>query len=63
MVVTTVGAAAASAVSTAIAVATAFLRALPIVVPVGPHVPDGARIVVYVELLLAEGEPAMHHGF
>lgn len=61
MVGTPVGAAAASAASTATPVPTAFLGALTVVVPVCPHVPDGTRIVVYVKLLLAEGEPAMYH--
>lgn len=61
MVGTTIGAAAASAASTATAVPAGFLRALTVVVPVRPHIPDGTRIVIYVKLLLAEGEPAMHH--
>lgn len=63
MVGTTVGAAAASAASTANAIPTAFLRAFTVVVPVYPHIPDGTGIVVYVKLLLAEGEPAMYHSF
>lgn len=61
MVGTPVGAAAASAASTATTIPTAFLGALTIVVPVCPHIPDGSRIVIYVKLLLAEGEPAMYH--
>ncbi|PWA24999.1 hypothetical protein CCH79_00016029 [Gambusia affinis] len=44
------------------AVPAAFFRATAVFVPVGPHVPDGPRVVVDVELLLAEGKPAVHHG-
>lgn len=54
--------AAASATPSAAAVPTAFFRATAVFVPVGPHVPDGPRVVVDVELLLAEGKPAVHHG-
>lgn len=58
---TPVGADAAAAAAPAAAVPAAFLRTLAVVAPVRPHVPDGAGIIVDVKLLLAEGEPAMHH--
>lgn len=58
MVGTPIGAAAAP---TACTIPAAFLRTLTIVVPVGAHISDGARIVINVKLLLAEGEPAMYH--
>lgn len=61
MVGTAVGGAAACAASAATAVPAAFLGALIIVGPVRPHIPHSTRIVVYVKLLLAEGEPAVHH--
>lgn len=59
---TSIGGAAASTTSTAAAIIpTAFLWAFPIVTPVCPHISDCAGIVIYVKLLLTEGEPAMYH--
>jgi len=50
-----------TAVGAAAAIPTTFLGALPILVPVNSHIPDRARIVIDVKLLLAEGKPAMYH--
>lgn len=59
---TPVGAVAAAAAPAATPVAAAFLRALPVIGPVHPHVPDGTGVVVDVKLLLTEREPTMYHG-
>lgn len=62
VVISSIGGVAASAASTTTAVPAAFHRALAVVIPVCADISDGTRVVVYVELLLAEGEPAVHHG-
>lgn len=56
-----VGTAVASTASGAAAIPAAFLGTFYVVAPVCPHIPDRPGVIVYVKLLLAEGEPAVHH--